>query len=135
VHVLARNNTDGPVDVNVLYIAADYGISHWFSGRLQPGDTLKRGLFKITDNVLGQERMLVVVTPAKPQSPVEDLGYLAQDAVETNRNLGGSALGEALVEAGFGTTTRGAVALTDDTGAAGPGPIILQLELRTVAAD
>ncbi len=135
VHVLARNNTDGPVDVNVLYIAADYSISHWFSGRLQPGDTLKKGLFKITDTVLGQERMLVVVTPAKPQSPVEDLSYLAQDAVETNRNLGGSAFGDALIEAGFGTTTRGAIGLTEDTAEAGPGPIILQLELRTVAAD
>jgi hypothetical protein len=135
VHVLARNNTDGPVDVNVLYIAADYAISHWFSGRLQPGDTLKKGLFKITDSVLGQERMLVIVTPAKPQSPVEDLSYLAQDAVETNRNLGGSALSDALIEAGFGTTTRGAIGLTEDTAEAGPGPIILQLELRTVAGN
>jgi hypothetical protein len=135
VHVLAQNNTDGPVDVNVLYIAADYSISHWFSGRLQPGDTLKKGLFKITDSVLGQERMLVIVTPAKPQSPVEDLSYLAQEAVETNRNLGGSAFGDALIEAGFGTTTRGAIGLTDDTAEAGPGPIILQLELRTVAGD
>ena len=34
VHVLARNNTDGPVDVNVLYVGADWSISHWFSGRL-----------------------------------------------------------------------------------------------------
>lgn len=135
VHVLARNNTEGPVDMNVLYIAADYSISHWFSGRLQPGDTLKKGLFKITDTVLGQERMLVVVTPAKPQSPVEDLSYLAQDAVETNRNLGGSALGDALIEAGFGTATRGAIGLTEDTEEAGPGPVILQLELRTVAPD
>ncbi|MDZ4069245.1 MAG: caspase family protein [Tabrizicola sp.] len=37
VHVLARNTGDGPVDVNVLYIGADWSISHWFSGRLQPG--------------------------------------------------------------------------------------------------
>ncbi|AZL59756.1 caspase family protein [Tabrizicola piscis] len=135
VHVLARNNTDGPVDVNVLYIAADYSISHWFSGRLQPGDELKKGLFKITDTVLGQERMLVVVTPAKPQSPVEDLGYLAQDAVDVNRSLGGSAFGDALIEAGFGETTRGAIALTDDTEESAARPVILQLELRTVAGN
>lgn len=136
VHVLARNNGDGPVDVNVLYIAADWSISHWFSGRLQPGDELKKGLFKISADVLGQERMLVVVTPAKPQSPVEDLSYLAQDALDTTRSLGGSAFGAALAEAGFGETTRGAVALTDaaeDT--TGPGPAILSLELRTVAAE
>ena len=135
VHVLARNNTDGPVDVNVLYIGADWSISHWFSGRLQPGDELKQGLFKITDSVLGQERMLVVVTPAKPQSPVEDLSYLAQDALETTRNIGGSALGDALMDAGFGDTTRGAIGLTPESDDSGPQPAILQLELRTVAAD
>lgn len=135
VHVLARNNTDGPVDVNVLYVGADYSISHWFSGRLQPGDELKKGLFKISDTVLGQERMLVVVTPAKPQSPVEDLSYLAQDALDATRNIGGTAFGDALTEAGFGETTRGAVALSDEADEAGPGPVVLQLELRTVAAN
>ncbi|MDZ4085532.1 MAG: caspase family protein [Tabrizicola sp.] len=135
VHVLAKNNGDGPVDVNVLYIGADWSISHWFSGRLQPGDELKKGLFKISADVLGQERMLVVVTPARPQSPVEDLSYLAQDALDTTRAVGGTAFGEALAEAGFGQTTRGAVALTDEADEAGPGPAILSLELRTVAAE
>lgn len=136
VHVLARNNGDGPVDVNVLYIGADWSISHWFSGRLQPGDELKKGLFKISADVLGQERMLVVVTPAKPQSPVEDLSYLSQDALDTMRQVGGTTFGEALAEAGFGETTRGAVALTDEAEEEGaPGPAILSLELRTVAAE
>jgi hypothetical protein len=135
VHVLAKNNSDGPVDVNVLYIGADWSISHWFSGRLQPGDELKKGLFKISADVLGQERMLVVVTPAKPQSPVEDLSYLAQDALDTTRAVGATAFDDALAEAGFGQTTRGAVALTDDAEEAGPGPTILQLELRTRAAE
>jgi hypothetical protein len=134
VHVLAKNNTSGPVDVNVLYIGADWSISHWFSGRLQPGDELKKGLFKISDSVLGAERMLVVVTPAKPQSPVEDLSYLAQDALDVTRSLGGSAFNDALAEAGFGLSTRGVVALTDDEGT-GPQPEILQLELRTVAGN
>ena len=135
VHVLAKNNGEGPVDVNVLYIGADWSISHWFSGRLQPGDELKKGLFKISADILGQERMLVVVTPAKPQSPVEDLSYLAQDALDTTRSVGGTNFGTALAEAGFGETTRGAVALTDESEEAGPGPAILSLELRTVAAD
>jgi hypothetical protein len=136
VHVLAKNNSDGPVDVNVLYVGADWSISHWFSGRLQPGDTLRKGLFKISADVLGQERMLVVVTPARPQSPVEDLGFLAQDALDRTRSLGGSAFDAALAEAGFGETMRGAVALTEPAAdAAGPGPSILTLELRTKAPD
>lgn len=132
VHVLAKNNTDQPVDVNVLYVAANYQISHWFAGRLQPGDTLKQGLFKIADDVLGSERMIVVVTPAAPQSPVEDLGFLAQDAVTVTRGFG-STLARAMNDAGFGETTRGAVAL-DDSGADGPAPGVIQIELRTVPA-
>lgn len=133
VHILARNNMDTPVDVNVLYIAADYAISHWFSGRLQPGDTLKKGLFKIGDAVLGAEQMIVVMTPALPQSPVEDLSFLAQDALETSRGVRGPGIVSALQEAGFGQTTRSAAALEND-GASGPAPGIIQLELRTVPA-
>ncbi|HLQ19176.1 MAG TPA: hypothetical protein VK146_09355, partial [Tabrizicola sp.] len=135
VHVLAKNNGEGPVDVNVLYIGADWSISHWFSGRLQPGDELKKGLFKISADVLGQERMLVVVAPARPQSPVEDLSYLAQDALDVSRSVGGSAFDEALAEAGFGQTSRGAIALTDEAEDAAPGPAILSLELRTVSRE
>jgi hypothetical protein len=136
VHILARNNSDAPVDVNVLYIAADYSVSHWFSGRLQPGDTLKKGLFKISDDVLGAERLVVVMTPATPQSPVENLDFLAQDALEFTRSAGlpPAGLYGAMQEAGFGQTTRSATALEDDS-AGGPAPGILQLELRTVPAD
>ena len=133
VHILARNNMDQPVDVNVLYIGADYSISHWFSGRLQPGDTLKKGLFKIGDTVLGHERMIVVMSPAAPQSPVENLAFLAQDALVTTRETAKHGLAAALDEAGFGQTTRSATALDDDS-EGGPGPAIIQRELRTVAA-
>lgn len=134
VHVLATNHMDIPVDINVLYIGADYSITHWAAERLQPGDTLKKGLFRISDSVLGQERMVVVLTPAAPQSPVENLSFLAQDALELTRG-GGSAFDMALREAGFGETTRGAVALGDEPGQTGPGPEILQLEVRTVPAN
>lgn len=136
VHIAATNNTDAPVDVNVLYIAADYSVSHWFSGRLQPGDKLKKGLFKISDDVLGAERLVVVMTPATPQSPVENLDFLAQDALEFTRSAGlpPAGLYGAMQEAGFGQTTRSATALEDDS-TTGPAPGILQLELRTVAAD
>ena len=137
VHVLARNNTDQPVDVNVLYVGADYSITHWAAERLQPGDALKRGLFAIGGPSLGQERMIVVVTPAKPQTPVEDLSFLAQEALDMSRNVGtnGTSLDALMTEAGFGETTRGAVPLSGGTEETGPAPMILQLELRTKAAN
>jgi len=139
VHILAQNRMAIPVDVNVLYIGADYSISHWAAERMQPGDTLKRGLFKIGDSVLGAERMVVVLTPAAPQSPVENLDFLAQDALDYTREVSAAAtppraaLTQALAEAGFGSTTRSATALTDEA-EGGPAPGILQLDLRTVPA-
>jgi hypothetical protein len=100
---------------------------------MQPGDTLKRGLFKIGDSVLGAERMVVVLTPAAPQSPVENLDFLAQDSLDYTREVSSRAPGlkDALAEAGFGTTTRAATALADEA-ESGPAPGILHLELRTV---
>ena len=146
VHVLAQNNMKVPVDVNVLYVGSDYAVTHWFSGRLQPGDTLQQGLFKISDSSLGSERMVVVMTPVSGQTAIEDLSFLAQDPVTLTRSIAAmtreietqtkappSMLTATLMEAGFGTTTRGVLALSDDTGG-GPMPGILQVELRTVAA-
>lgn len=132
VHVLLRNDEEFPVDVNVLHIGSDYSISHFFHGRLQPGDTLKKGLFRITDEAFGRDRVVVILSPADPQSAIEDLRFLAQDAVAVTRGNGsedGAGFAGALRAAGFGTTTRGAVSLDDDTG---PAPVILQFDIDTV---
>ena len=88
--------------------------------------------------MLGAERLVVVVTPATPQSPVENLDFLAQDALEFTRNVSAGlrppGMYRAMQEAGFGLTTRSATALEDDS-EGGPAPGILQLELRTVPAN
>ena len=110
------------------------GISHWFSGRLQAGDTLKKGLFRISDTVLGPERMIIVLTAARPQSPVEDLSFLAQPELDLTREVTQASAGglrAALGAAGFGQTTRSATAL-DDGNAAGPTTGMLEPEIRTV---
>ena len=132
VHVLLRNDEEFPVDVNVLHIGSDYSISHFFHGRLQPGNTLKKELFRITDEAFGRDRVLVILSPADPQSAIEDLRFLAQDAVAVTRGNGsedGAGFAGALRAAGFGTTTRGAVSLDDDTR---PAPVILQFDIDTV---
>lgn len=140
VHVLAKNNSDQPVDVNVLYVGADYSITHWAAERVLPGDELKRGLFAIGGDKLGQERMIVVVTPAKQHTPVENLSFLAQDALDMTREVGGEerpgdSIGGLLAEAGFGETTRGAVPLSGGGEDTGPVPVILQMEVRTRPAN
>ncbi|MGV6811251.1 MAG: caspase family protein [Brevirhabdus sp.] len=130
VHIEATNHMDQPVDVNVLYIGSDYSISHMFSGRMQPGDTLKKGLLRITDDAFGRDRVVLVITPAKPQSVVEHLGFLAQPELPASRGQGqGGGFGAALAEAGFGTTTRAAVMMEDSSG---PGAGMLQFEIDTI---
>lgn len=134
MHVLARNNEDFPIDANVLHIGSDYSITHFYQGRLQPGDTLKKGLFRITDEAFGRDRVVVILTPASAQSPVEDLRFLAQDAIEVTRGdaARGSGFAASLRMAGFGRVTRGAVALDDDSG---PAPVILQFDIDTAPAN
>ena len=60
--------------------------------------------------MLGAERLVVVLTPAQPQTPVEDLSFLAQDSLVLSRGVRGPGLSSALEEAGFGLTTRSATA-------------------------
>ena len=131
VHVLAQNQEDFPIDVNVLHIGSDYSITHFYNGRLQPGDTLKKGLFRITDEAFGRDRVVIILSPADTQTAIEDLRFLGQGAVAVVRGEGGSAtsFASALYDAGFGTVTRGAVALDDDSG---PEPVILQFDIDTV---
>lgn len=137
VHVEAVNDNDFPVDLNVLYVGSDYSITHMFAGRMQPGDRLKQGLLRITDAAYGRDRIVMVMTPAQPQTAVENLGFLAQDAVETTRDTSQPArqgLTAALFEAGFGQTTRAAAALVDEE-TSGPAPMMLQFELDTVPSN
>ncbi len=134
VHVLARNNEAFPVDANVLHIGSNYEINHFFRGRLQPGDTLKKGLFKITDEAFGRDRVIIILTPVDGQDDIEDLRFLEQAPVRAMRGAGtsGSSFAESLRDAGFGVVTRGAVALDDDSG---PDPVILQYEIDTRPAN
>ncbi len=131
VHVVAQNNTDLPVDINVLYVGSDFSIGHFFAGRMQPGDTLKKGLLRITDSAFGRDRVIMVLSPAKPQSLVENLSFLEQEELEMTRGSAPTSVAAALMEAGFGTTTRGAIAL-DDEEADGPVGQILQFEIDAV---
>lgn len=131
VHVLARNREDVPVDLNVLYIGSDYSITHMFAGRLQPGDRLKQGLLRITDEAFGRDRVVMILSPARAQSAIEDLGFLAQDEMPATRGDGGSGFAQALADAGFGATTRAAAPLGGGGGSSGPAPAILMFDLDT----
>ncbi|MEP0522131.1 MAG: caspase family protein [Hyphomicrobiales bacterium] len=106
VFLKAKNTQSVPVDMNVLYIGSDFSITHLYSARLNSNDGFNLDLFDITGGSLGRERIMVVATPAAPQSVVEDLSWLAQPRLERRRGQQ-SELGAMLAEAGFASTTRG----------------------------
>jgi len=130
-----ENTTDGPVDYNVLYVGADFSISFMDNGRMQPGDVLEEDFVRIVDTDFGRDRMVVVLSPAVPQTPLEDLSFLAQSAVERTRDtsaLSRTGIAGLLDEAGFGQTTRAAVALKSRQKEGAPSPMILSFEFDTV---
>ncbi|WP_306151974.1 caspase family protein [Roseovarius sp. MMSF_3281] len=133
LHIMALNNMGQAVDLNALYIDANYSISHMWKGRMQPGDRLDKGLVGITDSAFGRERLVVVVSPAARGTLIQDLSFLEQDSVITTReqNAGTPAnlsdIASALDVAAFGTTMRGGSSLTQDDS---PKASVRQFELN-----
>jgi hypothetical protein len=128
-----ENTTDGPVDFNVLYVGSDYSVTFMGNGRLQPGDVLDEDYVLVTDAAYGRDRMVIVLSPAGEQDEVEDLSFLEQPALDTERGLLND-LESTLREAGFGETTRAAVSLKKKKAGDDPAkaPMILQFEIDTV---
>ncbi|PYG27177.1 caspase family protein [Pelagimonas varians] len=130
VHILARNQDDGPVDLNLLYIGSDYSITHMFKGRLQSGDTLKQGLLRITADSFGRDRMMLFITPAETHMAVEDFGFLAQTELPVMRAAGRSFLAQSLIDAGFGDTLRAAVPIGAPEQSA-KRPVLMHFDIDT----
>ena len=128
------NPNETAVDFNVLYVGSDYSISFMGNGRLHPGDTLSEDYVLVTDAAFGRDRLLVIVSPADPQSEVEDLSFLEQPPLSRTRQVGTAPRGLTglLDEAGFGQTTRAAVSLSSRKKKAEPAPAFLQFEIDTV---
>jgi hypothetical protein len=83
VHLTARNLSNRPVDMNVLYIGSDYSINHIHAERLHPGTGpgFDGGLLFFNDTSFGVERMVVVLTEGAAGTNMEDLSFLAQEGV------------------------------------------------------
>ena len=123
VHIEAKNASTRPVDINVLYIGSDYSIGHMYAERLSSGSEIDLPLLAFTDDSYGIERMVVVLSEAEPQTPVEDLSFLEQVGVrQAHRAVGGdgtSSFSDLLREVAAAPETRGAARLGDRAGAKG----------------
>jgi hypothetical protein len=133
VHVIAKNDSDKLIDINVLYIGSDYSITHITSERLAAKATLEEGLLAFTDSSFGMERMIAVMTEAPALSEIEDLSFLAQEGVPSatrdvsGRGPGGGSFSEMLTDIGLAQGTRSAMKLGDKAGPKG-GVMIFPIE-------
>jgi len=136
VHILARNDSNQNVDINILYIGSDYSIQRLVVERLVPQAVLKKGLFKFTDGSFGTERMIAVLTPAPAQSIIEDLKYLEQGGVPTATRSagesggGGGNLRQMLGEIGMGAPASRAAALLDESDDSGGGGAVMMFPVH-----
>ena len=122
VHVVARNQSNKIVDINVLYVGSDYSITPIVAERLVAGATLEEGLLAFTDTSFGMERMIAVLNEAPPQSEMEDLSFLAQGGVpQRTRGAGDGEPGfsDMLRDIGLAPSTRSAMKLGDKGGSKG----------------
>lgn len=144
VYVTAKNDSGKYFDLNVLYVGADYSISHMpaedgsVASRLAPGASLNAGVLEFSDEYFGMERMIAVLTEVTAQRELEDLSYLAQDGVpQKMRDVRGPGepvnFSDMLLDIGLAPATRAAKKFGDKGGSSG-SVMIYQIETVRPAA-
>lgn len=119
VWLRVANTGSTAVDVHALFIGTDFSIVPARNAeRLQPGNSFDRGLFRISDETFGRERVVVALAEAEGMTPVLNLGFLASEGVQT-RGLGGtrgvaSGLRGLVQDVADAPMTRSAMAMGDE---------------------
>lgn len=113
IDLVASNGSNKPVDINVLYIGSNYSIEHMYAERLHGGSEVRLPLLEFNADSFGVERMVVVLSEAKPQSALQDLSFLAQQGVRQTTRSAEHPDGFAglLRDIGTAPATRGAMRL------------------------
>ena len=121
IDLVASNGSNKPVDINVLYIGSNYSINHMYAERLHGGSEVNLPLLEFNADSFGVERMVVVLSEAKPQSATQDLSFLAQEGVRQATRSAGHPDGFAglLQDIGTAPATRGAMRLGQSSAAKG----------------
>lgn len=133
VHIAAQNGSTRPVDINVLYIGSDYSISHMYAERLVSGAEIDLPLLAFNGDSYGMERMVVVLSEAAPQTPVEDLSFLAQVGVRNQMRaagVGSASFGDLLRDVANAPATRGAARIGEKAAGARGAVMIFPMENR-----
>lgn len=121
IDLVASNGSNKPVDIDVLYIGSNYSINHMYAERLHGGSEVNLPLLEFNADSFGIERMVVVLSEAKPQSVTQDLSFLAQEGVRQATRSAEHPDGFAglLQDIGTAPATRGAMRLGQSSAAKG----------------
>ena len=133
VHIAARNGSNRPVDINVLYIGSDYSISHMYAERLVSEAEIDLPLLAFNGDSYGMERMVVVLSEAAPQTPVEDLSFLEQVGLRNQTRaagIGSASFGDLLRDVANAPATRGAARIGEKAAGARGAVMIFPMENR-----
>ena len=105
--VTMANTSGQPMDLNVLYIDRDYGITLICKAHLNSGDHLSQPMADVNATDQGVERMVAVVSESR--TDLNDLGYLTQPGLMRDVKIGAPPPGiqAMLSDMGMGLETRG----------------------------
>ncbi|MBI4922700.1 MAG: caspase family protein [Devosia nanyangense] len=115
LHVDFTNSSGKAVDINVLYIDHDYGITLICQAHLAANDRLLQPMADIADSDKGAERIVAVINESGKE--LTDLSFLTQRGIIVKtRGAGEAGLLGMLADLGAGEPTRGPTAIaTRDT--------------------
>lgn len=120
IRLEVANRTRAAQDVNVFVLDARLGVARIFpmrseDPRVEPGATHSEGPFRVNDESLGAEHVVVFASPRADRDPRVDLPWLAQRPLD--ERAGGSALERFLRGAAFGRAERGPAEAPDEVAA------------------
>ena len=132
LHVDLTNASGKPMDINVLYIDHDYGITLICQSHLAPGDHLFQPMADISTSDLGSERLVTVLNESGKD--LTDLSFLTQPGLPAlRRGVSDDSLIGMLGDLGAGVPTRGpTIAAGADTRT--PRGAVLMLPVEALAA-
>lgn len=106
LHVELTNASGKPMDLNVLYVDHDYGITLICQAHLAPGDHLFQPMADISPSDMGSERLVAVLNESGKD--LTDLSFLTQPGLPTlTRGIRDNSLIGMLADLGSGIPTRG----------------------------
>ena len=130
LHIDLTNSSGKPMDVNVLYIDHDYGITLICQSHLAPGDHLFQPMADISNTDAGSERIVAVLNESGKD--LTDLSFLTQPGLPVaTRGASQEGLLGMLTDLGSGVPTRGPLLIaTTDTKTPRGAVVMMPVEAR-----